>query len=79
MHDPKQADQELRRCVQEPGFDDALLCDSSAPAQQRDLPILRLARLRRVLERPHRARCQLVHPNLYISPAAPSDVILDEL
>ena len=33
MHDPKQADQELRRCVQEPGFNDALLCDSSAPAQ----------------------------------------------
>ncbi|KAJ6176651.1 hypothetical protein N7485_003565 [Penicillium canescens] len=56
MHDPKQADQELRRCVQELGSD-------ALRSQWLDLPLLRQARLRRVLERPHRARCQLVHPS----------------
>jgi hypothetical protein len=79
MHDPKQADQELRRCVQELGFNGAHLCSFQYSRSMARLPLLRLARLQRVLERPHRARCQLVHQILYIYPAAHLDVFLDEL
>ncbi|OGE58499.1 hypothetical protein PENARI_c001G10645 [Penicillium arizonense] len=72
MHDPKQTDQELRRCVQELGSNGALLCDfqHSGPNGETDL----------YYDQPAYDEFQNVltelDVNLYIHPAAPSDVIL---
>jgi 2,3-dihydroxybenzoate decarboxylase len=75
MHDPKQAGQELRRCVQELGFHGALLCDfqHSGPNGETylyyDQP---------VYDEFWKVLTELDVP-LYIHPAAPSDVILEKL
>lgn len=60
MHNPIQAGQELRRCIQELGFHGALLCDFQH-AQRRDISLLRPTAVRRVLEGPYGTRCPALH------------------
>lgn len=75
MHDPKQAGQELRRCIQELGFHGALLCDfqHSGPNGETYLYYDQPA-----YDEFWKVLTELDVP-LYIHPAAPSDVILDKL
>ncbi|KAJ5682567.1 amidohydrolase 2 [Penicillium macrosclerotiorum] len=75
MHDPKQAGQELRRCVQELGFHGALLCDfqHSGPKGETYLYYDQPA-----YDEFWKVLTELDVP-LYIHPAAPCDVVLEKL
>lgn len=75
MHEPKQAGQELRRCVQELGCHGALLCDfqHSGPNGETYLYYDQLT-----YDEFWKVFTELDLPS-YIHPAAPSDFILDRL
>lgn len=75
MHDPVQAGQELRRCVQELGFHGALLCDFQHAGPNGETYLF--------YDQPQydafwKVVTELDVP-IYLHPSAPSDVIFDKL